>query len=787
MSNDHVQDFINRMASGNDPLGIIDSIIRDDIREREEEDRLIRAAILLAARELVAQHEDEEDDDELEEDEGDDGDEDETTASSESSSEFATLETPTPMPGHTRPRAPARRSLQIPGRASARVLSGMPPPTQERVLSTMPSTMVDSWVSSQRQLLSQSQARARTHAPSQSQPQSQAHSQAQSQPQATAQQSSQAMPPPQAPFQFGGLDRRAMERERLERLANRKGPSAAQKDDEAKAKDAGEDVVEIPPPKRQTTTSVSAGMGKTTSELEQQRQERVAKRQRPSTANKDDENSDDDVVEIPPPKRQATASTSAAKGTESKPTASVPAPASASSAAPQSSLPYPNGTVKRTWARGCARTGDDITIEEVFQKEHLELALLSSFQWDEEWMLSKLDISRTKLLLLAFAKDEAQKNQMRGNVPANIKFCFPPMQGVGAMHSKLQLLKYPNRLRVVIPTGNLVPYDWGETGVMENVDLPRLENPATTPQSPTAFYTELVYFLQATGVGDKMVASLSNYDFSKTSDIAFVHTIPGSHTGKAAERTGYCGLGASVAALGLASAEPCASLGALNHEFIEAIYNACRGRDGIEDFKNKSGAASSRSKAAKKPDEAAARELQERFRIYFPTERTVAGSRGGRNAGGTICVQAKWWRSPTFPTELVRDVIARDRLLVHSKMIFVRRVGHDQTAQQRPGWAYVGSANLSESAWLTVPAAGRDGRWVFVRGRLSRDRSTKAIKMNCRNWECGVILPVPESKAVDMARAGGDMAMFAGTVPVPMQVPGPAYASSDRPWFYTGA
>lgn len=412
MSNDHVQDFINRMASGHDPLGIIDSIIRDDIREREEEDRLIRAAIMLAARELVAQHEDEEDDDELEEDEDDDGDEDETTASSESSSGFATLETPTPMLGHARPRAPARRSLQIPGRASARVLSGMPPPTQERVLSTMPSTMVDSWVSSQRQLLSQSQARARTHAPSQSQPQPQAHSQAQSQaqsqPQATAQQSSQAMPPPQAPFQFGGLDRRAMERERLERLAKRKGPSAAQKDDEAKAKDASEDVVEISPPKRQTTTSVSAGMGKSTSELEQQRQDRVAKRQRPSSANKDDENSDDDVVEIPPPKRQAAASTSAAKGTESKPTASVPAPASASPAAPQSSLPYPNGTVKRTWARGCARTGDDITIEEVFQKDHLELALLSSFQWDEEWMLSKLDISRTKLLLLAFAKDEAQ-------------------------------------------------------------------------------------------------------------------------------------------------------------------------------------------------------------------------------------------------------------------------------------------------------------------------------------------------------------------------------------------
>jgi hypothetical protein len=37
------------------------------------------------------------------------------------------------------------------------------------------------------------------------------------------------------------------------------------------------------------------------------------------------------------------------------------------------------------------------------------------------------------------------------------------------MHSKLQLLKYKTYLRVVIPTGNLTSYDWGETGVMENV------------------------------------------------------------------------------------------------------------------------------------------------------------------------------------------------------------------------------------------------------------------------------------------------------------------------------
>jgi hypothetical protein len=60
------------------------------------------------------------------------------------------------------------------------------------------------------------------------------------------------------------------------------------------------------------------------------------------------------------------------------------------------------------------------------------------------------------------------------------------------MHSKLQLLSYSTHLRVVIPTANLTSYDWGETGVMENVcfliDLPRL------PAGRTA--TELTHFAE---------------------------------------------------------------------------------------------------------------------------------------------------------------------------------------------------------------------------------------------------------------------------------------------------
>lgn len=70
-------------------------------------------------------------------------------------------------------------------------------------------------------------------------------------------------------------------------------------------------------------------------------------------------------------------------------------------------LTYPQGAVLKTWVRGVPADGD-IKIEDVFQKDELQLAVLSSFQWDEAWLLSKLDMRKTKLMLIAYAKDEKQ-------------------------------------------------------------------------------------------------------------------------------------------------------------------------------------------------------------------------------------------------------------------------------------------------------------------------------------------------------------------------------------------
>jgi hypothetical protein len=169
-------------------------------------------------------------------------------------------------------------------------------------------------------------------------------------------------------------------------------------------------------------------------------------------------------------------------------------------------IQFPTGTVKKTWAFGCPRVGDDIKIEEVFQPSDLELAVLGSFMWDMEWLFSKLDTRRSRFLLVMQAKEEytvssqlsllvllflylfitcgyigwkltGQKRQYESDTAdmPNLRLCFPPMGGqVNCMHSKLMLLFHPGYVRIVVPTANLTPFDWGEQGgVMENVRVQR--------------------------------------------------------------------------------------------------------------------------------------------------------------------------------------------------------------------------------------------------------------------------------------------------------------------------
>ena len=348
---------------------------------------------------------------------------------------------------------------------------------------------------------------------------------------------------------------------------------------------------------------------------------------------------------------------------------------------------YLNGIVKKTWALGHERK-DDIKIEEVLQRNQLNLAVLSSFQWDVGWLLSKLNTRTTQLYFVMQAKDESTKRQYRqgtANMP-NLRLCFPSMEGqVNCMHSKLMLLSYPSHLRIVVPTANLVPYDWGETGVMENmlflIDLPRLPDSYQTPTVELpAFGKELIYFLQAMGLEETVVQSVHKFDFSKTKDIAFVHTIGGAHTDVVWRRTGYCGLGRAIQQLGLVKEGALnldfvtSSVGSLNMDFLMSLYLAAQGDDGLTEYdwrnsKKWKAKASGTDKKARDSQDQVENDVKKGFRIYFPTRDTVVNSTGGAQNGGTICFQPKWYDSPTFPRQLLRDCKSqRKGLLMHNKV-----------------------------------------------------------------------------------------------------------------------
>ena len=354
-------------------------------------------------------------------------------------------------------------------------------------------------------------------------------------------------------------------------------------------------------------------------------------------------------------------------------------------------LRFPTGVVRRTWSFGFPRQEDDIKLEEVLDRKDLTLAVLSSFQWDVEWVLRKIDTATTKVIMVMQAKDNSTKQQyVKETVEMpNLRLCFPSMEGqVNCMHSKLMLLAHPSYLRICCPTANLVPYDWGEMGVMENtvflIDLPRHPkgDRAKVKDVPN-FYQDLIYFCNAMGLQSDTIESLHDFDFAATKDFGFVHTIGGAHTGQATpwRRTGYCGLGRAVKLLGLDTDQLLnidfitSSIGAMNIDFLIMLYLAAQGDDGLKEYtwRTRRSAKPSGTQAPISGGTTAREDLikriEEHFRVYFPSRDTVLKSRGGADCAGPICFSSKWYNAPTFPRQVLRDCEStRDGLLMHNKV-----------------------------------------------------------------------------------------------------------------------
>lgn len=350
-------------------------------------------------------------------------------------------------------------------------------------------------------------------------------------------------------------------------------------------------------------------------------------------------------------------------------------------------LTFHQGVVKKTWCFGYPRGGDDIKLEEIINKTELEAAVLSSFVWDFDWLFPKFDTKRTKFVLVMHAKEASHQQCIRNdfNGIPNVRLCFPPMNGiVNCMHSKLMLLFYHHSLRVVVPTANLVPFDWGEAGgVMENtvfiIDLPKKPATRGAAAGATLFIDRLLAFLTAMKLQEDVLEKLQDFDFSATSKLGFVHTLGGAHVGEAWKETGLGGLATALDRLCLSSKRPLqldyvtSSVGNLDDEFMRSMYLACQGNSRAVQHALQASkrftARRAREQVTRVVTPESGQEWKDNFRFYFPSLETVTKSKGGHDHAGTICFSEKWWNAARFPSANMRDCVSKRKgVLMHNKV-----------------------------------------------------------------------------------------------------------------------
>lgn len=146
--------------------------------------------------------------------------------------------------------------------------------------------------------------------------------------------------------------------------------------------------------------SATGIMGLDRKKMEEERLARLAKRK--ADTSPDQRETKQSRTESPKGKRPGTKSPRKSPTPKPEPKAK-----SADTPTPTPCVQFPAGAIKKTWNANARRSGDDIKINEVFQASDLELAVLSSFMWDMDWVFSNLDTKKTRFLLIMQAKEES--------------------------------------------------------------------------------------------------------------------------------------------------------------------------------------------------------------------------------------------------------------------------------------------------------------------------------------------------------------------------------------------
>lgn len=326
----------------------------------------------------------------------------------------------------------------------------------------------------------------------------------------------------------------------------------------------------------------------------------------------------------------------------------------------------------------------------------------------------------------------------------------------GSSHSKILALVYPGFLRIVITSCNMMDID---TELGDNHwyvhDLPKL---ASQQQNLSTFESDLLAHLKALGTPDEFITSIKGkYDYS-TVKVHLVTSVPGTYSGTKAQDCGLLRLRETIRRLDLNLAqkkrqgklqlEVCAaSLGNLSARWLDGFYDCALGRKYVEVTED-----------CDVPGE---------LKLFDPTVEDVRAAdeeaqHGSSNIG---CHIRPWNEAPKAIKNIFHHYHSKDpSKLFHQKLI----LAYDPTKPASlPYYVYIGSANLSASAWGTLEKDKKENKATC---------DLKLIKTS--NFECGVVVP---GNVIESILEPGTSTWQDGIVPYD-QAARRYDTGKDRPW-----
>lgn len=326
----------------------------------------------------------------------------------------------------------------------------------------------------------------------------------------------------------------------------------------------------------------------------------------------------------------------------------------------------------------------------------------------------------------------------------------------GSSHSKILILVYPEFLRVVITSCNMMDID---TVLGDNHwyihDLPKRASRAKS--APSSFEADLLSHLSALSVPEAFIESIRGmYDYSKVK-VHLTISVPGVCSGAKAEKHGLLRLRRIVIDLNLELPKKgkeklrldlcAASIGRLTAKWLNSFNDCALGKGRIiADDENRP-----------VPD----------IKLFYPTVGDVKSADAlSQGAASNIgCHIHPWSEAPAAIKRIFHHYQSKDTgKLFHQKLILAY---NPQDADAAPYFVYIGSANLSQSAW---------GALEMDKKKNKATCDTKLVKIT--NFECGVVVP---GNLVKSLLEEGTPSWQSGIVPFE-QTAAPYDLPKEKPW-----